>query len=91
MIDYNILNRFLDDQNRVTVWPAKPANKSLILDYLVTKFEINRVYREKEVNEILNAWHTFEDWAVLRRALIDEGYMTRDINGYEYQVADISD
>jgi hypothetical protein len=82
------LNRFLNDEGKVTVWPSKPSNKTLLLKYLVAKFDKNKTYSEKEVNEILRAWHTFEDWAVLRRALIDKGYMTRDLNGYKYKVTE---
>jgi len=81
-----LLNRFIDNEGKVTVWPAKQMNKLIILDYLITKFEKDKDYTEKEVNEILNAWHTFGDWAILRRSLIDGGYMSRENGGYRYRI-----
>lgn len=82
----DILNNFLTPDGKVSVWPAKASKKLVILDYLITKFQKDKIYTEKQVNDILRAWHTFDGWAVLRRALIDGGLMTRDKNGYEYKV-----
>lgn len=87
MTDEAILRRFLDEQGRVAVWPSKPAHKQIILAYLATKFAPDRTYTEKEVNEILNNWHTFTDWPLLRRGLVDAGLLSRDRNGYEYRRA----
>ena len=52
--------------------------------YLASKFELGKRYSEKEVNEILNNWHTFEDWAMLRRDLFDKWFLGRDPKGKEY-------
>lgn len=87
----SILNRFLDKDGKVTVWPAKPAHKKAVLTYLATKFEHNRIYTEKEVNEVLNDWHTFADWPLLRRGLVDGGYLSRDKQGYEYKLQILPD
>jgi hypothetical protein len=79
------LDNFLDENGRVTVWPSKHANKQLILSYLAGKFSRDRTYSEKEINDTLRDWHTFEDWAVLRRSLVDYGYMERKRDGSEYR------
>lgn len=81
------VSRFLDDNGKVAVWPKKHADKHLVLVYLVNKFVYHQIYTESEVNEILNQWHTFGDWPLLRRALIDSGLMMRDRNGYAYRRA----
>lgn len=81
----NDINRFLDKDSRLITWPKKHDNKILALEYLVSKFGFNKTYTEKEVNEILNTWHTFADWPLLRRGLVDAGLMSRDKNGYAYQ------
>lgn len=81
-----MIERFLDDNGLVTVWPKKHANKALIIEYLTTKFEQNAVYSEREVNDILKSWHTFQDWPLLRRELVDRGYLSRDREGYAYRV-----
>lgn len=78
------LRRFLDAQERVTTWPAKQQDKRLVLAYLATKFEAERHYTEKEVNALLNAWHTFADYALLRRYLFDYGWLDRERDGSRY-------
>lgn len=78
------LKRFLDTQERVTVWPAKQQDKRLILEYLASKFEHKRNYSEKEVNALLNTWHTFEDYALLRRYLFDYAFLDRERDGSRY-------
>ncbi len=80
----NSIHRFLNEDGRVFVWPKKHADKQLVLDYVVEKFETGKPYTEKEVNEIIKQWHTFQDWPLLRRGMIDTGLMTRDREGHEY-------
>jgi hypothetical protein len=79
------ISRFLNESGQVYVWPKKHADKQLVLGFLVENFEFRVIYSEKDINRILNEWHTFKDWPLLRRSLIDSGYMTRDKNGYAYQ------
>ena len=80
------LARYLDEDGRVTRWATnknKP-HKELIIAYLATKFEHGKQYHEREVNEILKQWHTFEDWAMLRRELFVRGYLGRLKDGSAY-------
>lgn len=79
------LKRFLNAEGRIVQWPAKHEYKKLVVAYLSEKFEYGKVYHEREVNEILKNWHTFSDWPLLRRSLIDYGCMTRDRDGTEYK------
>jgi hypothetical protein len=69
---------FLDEQGRLTQYPTKRAKQLLALAYLAEKFSTDEVLTEKEVNAKLNAWHTFEDWALLRRDLCDGGFLRRE-------------
>ncbi len=48
------------------------------------KFEAGRQYREREINEVLDAWHTFGDHTRLRRDLCDAGLLERKEDGSEY-------
>lgn len=78
---------YLDADGRVTRWPngkGKTESRSAILAYLAEKFEIGTVYREREVNELLKRWHTFDDWALLRRELFEQGYINRTKDCSEY-------
>jgi hypothetical protein len=80
------LRNFLDDTGRLKGYPGKFRLKIISLFYLAEKFEKNRQYTEKQVNEVLRAWHTFEDWAMLRRELYDKRFFDRDKNGALYRL-----
>lgn len=60
--------------------------KLYALIYLSQKFEQGRTYTEKEVNELLCAWHTFNDPATLRRELYNHRFLDRDPRGTEYRM-----
>jgi len=77
---------FLDDEGRIKQYPAAAKKKILVVEYLAGKFEEDRIYSEKEVNSIINKWHTFGDYFLLRRMLIEYGFMGRKPNGSEYWV-----
>ncbi len=79
-----VVKRFLDSEGRIRQFPTKMVKQIEVLKYLASKFEPGRVYSEKEVNAIIEAWHTYGDWAALRRALCDQGYLSRKNNGSEY-------
>lgn len=80
------IKQFLDDDGRITQFPRKHSSSLQVLEYLVTKFQKGHLYNEKQVNEICNHWHTFNDYFVLRRSLVDEGFLKREINGSSYWV-----
>ena len=73
----NEIRTFLDDKGRLTNYPAKQKRQIYTLFYLASKFESGRQYTEKEVNQVLKDWHTFEDWAMLRRDLYDRRFLNR--------------
>ena len=75
---------FLDDQGRVTKWPAKAAMKIEVIKYMSQFFENGVTYTEKEVNEVLSKHHTFNDYFILRRGLIDYKLMARTRTGSQY-------
>ena len=81
--DFNI-ERFLDEKKKIKIWPAKRDLKIEILKYLAQKFETGVIYTEKEVNEIIKNWHTFSDFFLLRRGLIDMKYLSRTKDGLQY-------
>ena len=80
------IKSFLDDQGRVTSFPSKRKKKLHVLIYLSQKFEQGKVYTEKEVNELLCLWHTFNDPATLRRELYNHEFLDRDARGSEYRL-----
>jgi hypothetical protein len=78
------LKHFLDDEERLTQWPSKREVQLIAIDFLAGRFEIERIYSEREVNTLLNKWHTFGDPALLRRELFERGYLNRSKDGSEY-------
>ena len=80
------LRPFMDDQGRLEQWPSKQKTQRMAVAYLAAKFEAGRIYNEKQVNELLNEWHTFGDWAMLRRLLFDWLYFDRESDGSKYWV-----
>ncbi len=74
----------INSGGKVSRWPKKPTERKEVLAYLASKFISDRPYDENEVNQILKQWHTYGDWASLRRELVGFGYAVRDKNGTEY-------
>ena len=79
-----ILRNFLDENGKLTAYPSKRKMKLYALIYLSQKFEAKVIYTEKEINEILNCWHTFGDPATLRRELYTHRFLDRSKNGTNY-------
>jgi Uncharacterized protein conserved in bacteria len=84
----NEIKNFLDEQGRLWSYPAKYKRQIFALFYLASKFEQGRRYTEKEVNQILKSWHTFGDWAMLRRDLFDRRFLNRKPDGSLYWLED---
>ncbi len=81
-----ILKSFLDGEGRLTSYPSKRKMKLYALLYLAERFDSSRTYTEKEVNVLLNEWHTFGDPATLRRELFTHRFLSRDDYGREYRL-----
>jgi len=65
-------------------WPKKRSDKETVVQWLATKFELDKKYSEKEVNEIIDQHHSFADIALLRRELISRKYLMRKDDGSQY-------
>jgi ADP-ribose pyrophosphatase YjhB (NUDIX family) len=60
---------------RITAFPAQAPRRRLLLEHVAAVFEPGVRYPEKEVNAILRAW--YDDYAMLRRYLVDELLLDR--------------
>ncbi|WP_154650483.1 DUF2087 domain-containing protein [Geotalea daltonii] len=65
-------------------FPTKEKKRLAILRRLINRFDPQRTYTEKEVNEILA--ETFPDYAILRRNLVEYGFLDRYADGSCYWV-----
>ena len=72
------MTALVDAEGRVTRWPRKSAERDYVLSYLIEKFTAGQEYQEVEVNAILKRFHTFGDWALLRRELYESRRLDRD-------------
>ncbi len=81
-----LLHGLLDEQGRITRWSSKLKDQQAMLEYLITKFEPERGYSEKEVNALLQQWYLDADWVLLRRSLVDAGLLKRTRDGARYWV-----
>jgi hypothetical protein len=61
---------------------TQAARFRMMLDYLLTAFEADRIYTEKEVNQIIRRFHA--DTSGLRRDLVEAGLLGRERDGSRY-------
>jgi len=77
--DEVVLGRFMPE-GRIDQMPARRSRRLVVLDHVSRVFEPGRRYPEAEVNVVLRAF--FDDYAALRRYLVDEGFLTREAGEY---------
>jgi hypothetical protein len=65
---------------RLTEIPTKRSKRLIVLERIALEFEPGRRYDEKEVNVVVGAFHN--DYAALRRYLVDEGFLDRERGEY---------
>ena len=54
------------------------------MEYLIEKFEVEKGYSEKEVNDLLRQWYLDADFVLLRRGMVDAGILKRTKDGARY-------
>lgn len=80
-----LANYFKSGKNgELDVFPSKEKRKLIVLENIVNHFNLDRIYSEKEVNEILKPIYT--DFAIIRRSLIDYDFMERNQDCTEYWI-----
>lgn len=78
--DRKVLASFLDEDRLIEI-PASRKKRQVILRWLADKFEFDRAYPQKELNQIIKRHHP--DTATLRRELLASKLMKRDRGVYE--------
>ena len=74
-----VLRTFLPE-GRIAHMPAARSKRLVVLDHVARVFEPGVRYAERDVNAMLGAF--FDDYAALRRYLVDEGFLARDAGTY---------
>jgi hypothetical protein len=75
---------FLNEIDEVIRWPKKPSDKKDVIKWLSEKFKFDKQYSEKEINEIIDFSHSFNDTPLLRRELISQKFLDRKDDGSVY-------
>nr|WP_249179029.1 DUF2087 domain-containing protein [Brevibacillus sp. NL20B1] len=63
-------------------FPSKEKHRLVVLREIAKRFQPERIYTEKEVNQILQA--VYDDYVTVRRYLIDYGFLDRKDDGSQY-------
>ncbi|PKR76747.1 transcriptional regulator [Halalkalibacillus sediminis] len=81
-----VLSTYFDEgvEGPLSTFPSKEKRKIIVLQQILKSFKSNEVYSEKEVNEVLKS--KFNDFATLRRYMIEYGFMDRSKDCTKYWV-----
>lgn len=77
-----ILKDYLAPDGTIVKIPSNRRKLDVILRYITDRFEIDRIYTEKEINQVIGALNA--DISGLRRDLISARYLGREKDGSAY-------
>lgn len=79
-----ILKKYFPEgpQGSLAKFPLKQKQKLVILREVAKRLQKDVTYHEQELNEMLKA--VYEDYAIIRRYLIEYGFLDRKADGSEY-------
>ena len=69
---------------RIQRWPRKTAEKEAVLDFIASQVPPDGKLAEKEINRIIMQNILFDDFALVRRELIERGLLARTRDCREY-------
>ena len=79
------LARYFDAEGRLKRWPSKASHRVPCLWVVWSRLTPRASFTEKQINAQLEAAHLFGDYALLRRELVDGGWLTRKPDGSDYR------
>lgn len=77
--------RYFDDAGCLQRWPKKHSHRDACLWVLWSRLPARQRWSERELNERLRAQERLGDHLLLRRALVDGGWLARTDDGGEYR------
>jgi hypothetical protein len=77
-----LVSSYIQADGSLNMIPSQTKKIKIILEYIVNSFEFDVYYSEKEVNEELKKFNP--DTAILRRYLVDYGFLARERDGSRY-------
>lgn len=79
-----VIKAYMDENGALNQIPAKEKKKIIILREIIKNFRHDQEYHEDEVNKVLERINS--DYATLRRALIEYGFLERSDDCSVYRV-----
>lgn len=79
-----VLKNYMNSDGTIKSYPSKEKKKIIILGEIIKKFSRDKKYSEKEVNEIIQKFH--DDYATIRRALVEYGFIERSDDCRNYWI-----
>lgn len=79
-----VIETYVDENGALKSYPAREKKKIIILEEITKNFNVGKIYSEKEINRVLK--RIYEDYATIRRALIQYGFLDRSKDCSEYWV-----
>ena len=83
-MEFTTIKQNLLKDGKIIRWPKKVVDKNSVLKYIAIKISIDKKYTEKEINEIIIENILFDDYVLIRRELIENGYLNRTNDCREY-------
>lgn len=80
----DVIKIYMDENKALKSYPAKEKKKIIVLEEITKNFTKGKSYSEKEINRILK--RIYEDYATIRRALIEYGFIERSKDCANYWV-----
>jgi len=79
-----VIQNYINEDGSLKSYPSKEKKKIIVLEQIMRSFTTGKVYSEKEINRILS--RVYEDYATVRRALIEYGFLSRSNDCKNYWV-----
>lgn len=79
-----VIKAYMDENGALKQFPAKEKKKIILLREIMRNFKPNQEYPENEINKVLE--RIYSDYASIRRALIEYGFLDRSIDCSVYRV-----
>lgn len=80
----DVIKNYMDENKGLKNYPAKEKKKIIVLEEIAKNFSKDKIYSEKDINKILK--RIYEDYATIRRALIEYGFIERSNDCSSYWV-----
>lgn len=85
-----VIEKYFIQQNPLVLkeFPSKEKKKYLCLMPIMSIFDKSKIYSEKEINEMIKTVYAY-DYCIIRRYLVDYGFLSRSKDGRTYWVDEV--